>query len=81
MKIPRDCNASTLIKALRKHLNYEIIRQAGSHITIATPDKGGHSVTVPNHNPIKVGTMQGILKDIAEHHEIKLQELVRLLDL
>ncbi|HWB59958.1 MAG TPA: type II toxin-antitoxin system HicA family toxin [Chthoniobacteraceae bacterium] len=81
MKIPRDCNASVLIKALRKQYGYEPVRQIGSHITLTTQEKGEHSVTVPNHSPLKVGTLQGILKDVSEHHEVNLQELLRLLGL
>lgn len=80
MKIPRDCNGSDLAKALRK-LGYSIIRQSGSHMTLITEAKGQHPVTIPCHKPIKVGTLHGILKSVAVHHEITVEQLLTLLEL
>jgi hypothetical protein len=42
---------------------------------------GEHHVTVPNHRPIKVGTLIGILKGIAAQHELTLDELLNVLEL
>jgi hypothetical protein len=36
---------------------------------------------VPSHHPIKTGTLSGILKSVAAHHRLKVDELVQLLDL
>ena len=80
MKLPRDVSGPELIKALRK-LGYGSPRQRGSHIRITTQEKGEHHEVVPNHNPIKVGTLQGILKSIAAHHQLAVDELLELLDL
>ncbi|MFN8346005.1 MAG: type II toxin-antitoxin system HicA family toxin [Spirosomataceae bacterium] len=41
MKIPRDITGAELIKLLKK-LNYEIVRQTGSHIRIRTEQNGLH---------------------------------------
>jgi hypothetical protein len=38
---------------------------------------GEHHITIPNHRPIKPGTLQGILKNIATHHHITVDELRR----
>jgi len=64
------------VKALRA-LGYERVRQDGSHIRLTTQQGGQHHVTEPNHNPIKLGTLTGILKAVAAHHKIAIQELVR----
>lgn len=80
MKLPRDISGVELAKALRV-LEYEITRQAGSHIRLTTLVKGEHHVTIPAHNPIKIGTLAGILADIAAHHGISRDELLRLLSL
>jgi hypothetical protein len=32
---------------------------------------------VPEHDPLKVGTLSGILNDIAAHHNISKDELFR----
>lgn len=61
MKLPRDISAPQLIKALRS-LGYGVTRQKGSHIRITTPLNGEHHEVVPAHNPIKIGTLHGILK-------------------
>jgi len=66
------------VKALRQ-VGYETIRQTGSHIRVMTNQRGQHQVTVPNHNPIKVGTLSGILGDVAAHFEISRDELARRL--
>ncbi len=36
-----------------------------------------HHVAVPRHNPLKVGTLDGILGDVAEYLEIEQDELMR----
>ncbi|MCB9181842.1 MAG: type II toxin-antitoxin system HicA family toxin [Flavobacteriales bacterium] len=78
MKIPRDLTGRELSKALGK-LGYEVTRQSGSHIRLTTSRNGTHHVTVPDHRPIKVGTLSGILADIAEHHSLTREELLAML--
>ena len=78
MRIPRDLSGTDLVKALRR-VGYESSRQAGSHIRLVTTEHGQHHVTVPNHNPLKVGTLSGILGDVAAHLEISRDELARRL--
>jgi predicted RNA binding protein YcfA (HicA-like mRNA interferase family) len=80
MKIPRDCSAADLNRALKK-FGYEFDRQSGSHITLTTRLHGEHHITIPNHRPIKIGTLQGILKSVATHHGIPLAELLHELGL
>jgi len=64
MKVPRDVNAGDLIKLMAR-LGYIVIRQTGSHIRISKIINGNeHAITVPNHKPIKIGTLQNIAKDI-----------------
>jgi predicted RNA binding protein YcfA (HicA-like mRNA interferase family) len=75
MKIPKDITASELIKALRP-FGYEVVRQKGSHIRIKTEQNGEHQETIPNHKPIKIGTLNSILGNIADHFGIAKEELV-----
>jgi predicted RNA binding protein YcfA (HicA-like mRNA interferase family) len=51
------------------------VRQNGSHVRIQTNEKGRHSETIPNHNPLKAGTLRQILKNIALDLELSLDEL------
>lgn len=78
MRLPRDISGVSLARAL-KALGYEISRQTGSHIRLTTDVNGVHHLTVPAHDPIKIGTLSGILADIARHHEISRDELLRQL--
>jgi predicted RNA binding protein YcfA (HicA-like mRNA interferase family) len=80
VKIPRDCDGIELVRALRR-LGYEIERQTGSHIQLTTQRGGEHHVSVPNHRPLKVGLLHGVLKDVAEHHGMTVEELVRELEI
>lgn len=66
MKLPRNLSGADLVKALEK-IGYVVSRQKGSHIRLTTQRNGEHHVTVPNHDPLRVGTLSGILHDVAEH--------------
>lgn len=81
MRIPRDIGAADLIRA-RRMLGYERVRQDGSHIRLTTTIGGTHHVTVPNHRPLKTGTLLGgVLKPIAAHHKLNVEELLAKLGL
>lgn len=80
MKIPRDCNGKELVKALRR-FGYAVDRQTGSHIMLTTRKQGEHHVSVPNHRPLKIGMLRAILKVVAEHHKMSIEELLAELKL
>jgi len=80
MKLPRDVDGPRLLKALRV-LGYEVTRQKGSHIRITTLLDGEHHEAIPAHSPIKTGTLASILKGIAAHHRLKVEELLTRIDL
>ena len=72
--IPKDITGKELVKRLNL-LGYVTIRQNGSHVRIQTEQNGKHSETVPNHNPMKQGTLRKILKNVANHFDLTLDEL------
>jgi len=76
MKLPRDINAQQLIKHL-KPLGYLVTRQTGSHIRLTTIQQGEHHITIPNHDPIKIGTLSAILSDIANHFNKSKDDLLK----
>ena len=63
MKLPRDLSGEALVTALSK-LGYVVDRQTGSHIRLTTKENGEHHLTIPNHSPIKIGTLSAILRDV-----------------
>jgi predicted RNA binding protein YcfA (HicA-like mRNA interferase family) len=78
VRIPRDVSGADLASALRS-LGYKCTRQEGSHLRLTTERHGQHHITVPNHRAVKLGTIRNILKAVANHHEITLDEVLRQL--
>ncbi len=78
-KIPRSLSAGELIKLLDKHFSYKPVRQVGSHIRLDQISKIGNHITIPNHNPIKIGTLSSLLKEIAQQNSMSKDELVKIL--
>jgi len=75
MRLPRDVTGNDLIKALGR-LGYLPTRQSGSHVRLTTEENGTHHITIPQHDPIKLGTLSSILDDIAKHHKMTRNELL-----
>ncbi|MGB9180423.1 MAG: type II toxin-antitoxin system HicA family toxin [Pyrinomonadaceae bacterium] len=75
MKLPRDISGEKLAKAL-KALGYQATRQTGSHVRLTTLESGEHHVTIPRHNPLRIGTLAAILDDVATHFGISRDELM-----
>ncbi|MDJ0845063.1 type II toxin-antitoxin system HicA family toxin [Crocosphaera sp.] len=78
MKLPRDLSSDDLIKALSK-LGYGVTRQTGSHIRLTTQEKGEHNITIPAHNPIKIGTLNAILREVCQHFHLSRDDLLKQL--
>lgn len=66
MRLPRSLTGADLIKALESK-GYRITRQTGSHVRLTTERNGTHHITVPNHDPLRIGTLAAILKSVAAH--------------
>ena len=77
-RLPRDVTGESLARALSK-LGYSVSRQTGSHMRLTTLERGEHHVTVPRHDPLRVGTLSGVLGEVAVHFEMSRDELVELL--
>ena len=76
MKLPRDISGLELSHLLSK-FGYRIVRQTGSHIRLTSTIKiKEHHVTIPYHKPIKVGTLAGILDDVASYLEMDRKGLI-----
>jgi predicted RNA binding protein YcfA (HicA-like mRNA interferase family) len=79
VKLPRDLSGEMLVRSL-KQFGYQIIRQSGSHLRLTSIDRGfEHHVTIPPHRQLKVGTLAGILSEIAEYLELDRDELAEKL--
>ena len=78
--LPRDMSGDELVRLLRRRYGYRMVRQRGSHMRLVTNIKGPeHHVSVPRHNPLKVGTLHSIMARVAAYLEINQDELRRQL--
>jgi predicted RNA binding protein YcfA (HicA-like mRNA interferase family) len=58
MKIPRDVSGLEAVRAL-KRCGFAYLRQTGSHVILR---KESRTVVVPQHKPLKPGTLKGIVE-------------------
>ena len=75
MKTLRNISAKELVRKLSS-LGYQITRQSGSHIRLTTSEKGEHHITIPNHDPLRIGTCSAIVSEVAEHFGKTKQQLI-----
>ena len=76
MKLPRDVPGTELASLLRRH-GYQITRQTGSHLRLTSVVKGSeHHITIPRQKPLRVGTLNAILADVASYLEMERGKLV-----
>ncbi len=60
MRLPRDISGDDLANRL-KQLGYQMTRQTGSHMRLTTQEGGEHHITIPWHDPLRIGTLAAIL--------------------
>jgi predicted RNA binding protein YcfA (HicA-like mRNA interferase family) len=75
LKLPRDLSGQDLARALQA-LGYRITRTTGSHIRLTLDADPQHHVTVPAHDPLKVGTLAAILAEVASRLDLDRAELL-----
>ena len=75
MRVPRDMDATELVKSLMR-LGYRVTRQTGSHIRMTIDIPRQHHVTIPNHSPLKIGTLNSVLTEVANHFRLSRDELM-----
>lgn len=78
MKVPRGVSGDRLIKTLER-LGYVAIRQKGSHVRLRHSGPPAHMLTVPLHNPLKTGTLHGLLSEVANMRSITVESLAEML--
>ena len=65
MRLPRDIDGTEFV-ALLKPFGYAVSRQSGSHLRLTSYFTGvEHHITIPNHKPVRVGTLNSILAEVA----------------
>ena len=78
MRLPRDISGDELARLLSA-FGYVAVRQTGSHVRLSTAQCGEHHVTIPRHHPLRIGTLSGILGEIADHFHLERNDLIEKL--
>jgi predicted RNA binding protein YcfA (HicA-like mRNA interferase family) len=78
LRLPRDLSGKELARQLAI-FSYQVTRQTGSHIRLTYRENNEHHITIPNHEALRVGTLNGILLDVSEHLKISKEELIQRL--
>jgi predicted RNA binding protein YcfA (HicA-like mRNA interferase family) len=76
MKVPRDLSGAQLIKVLCRDWDYRTLHQEGSHVILQTGTPSHQRLSVPDHNPLRVGTLNSILRVVAAHKGVDRQRLL-----
>ena len=76
MKVPRDLSGAQLIKVLCRDWAYRQVNQEGSHVILQTETPGHQRLAVPNHNPLRVGTLNAIVRAVATHKGVDRQAVL-----
>ena len=79
MKVPRDLSGAQLVKVLCRDWQYRVVHQEGSHIILQTDTPAHQRLSVPNHNPLRVGTLNGIVRAVSVHKGVERQQLLDVL--
>jgi predicted RNA binding protein YcfA (HicA-like mRNA interferase family) len=77
MKLPRDLSGADLIKLLCKHHDYRRVNQEGSHVILQTETPRHHRIAIPDHNPLRIGTLNSILNAVARAKAISKDDVLR----
>jgi predicted RNA binding protein YcfA (HicA-like mRNA interferase family) len=63
--LPRDLHGRDLAQVLCARWAYTKVHQVGSHIVLQTETPRHHRVSIPAYKPLRLGTLNAILREIA----------------
>ena len=76
MKLPRDLSGSELAQVLTKRWDYVMKHQTGSHMILETERPSHQRVAIPAHKTLRVGTLHAILRSVAAHKGVGLENIL-----
>lgn len=78
MRLSSDPTGLELARRLAR-LRYAVTRKTCSHMRLTCRNGGEHHITVPNHDPPRIGTSAAILDAVAAHQDVGRNELLKRL--
>jgi predicted RNA binding protein YcfA (HicA-like mRNA interferase family) len=76
VKIPRDLYGRDLAGVLCRRWDYKQVNQVGSHIILQTEAPGHHRLSIPDHKPLRLGTLNAILRSVAAAKGVSREDLL-----
>lgn len=58
---------------------FDRVHQVGSHVILETSVPHHQRIAVPAHNRVKVGTLNSILRAVADHKGVSRDDIIRTL--
>jgi predicted RNA binding protein YcfA (HicA-like mRNA interferase family) len=77
MRSPRDLSGRELAKALCRDWGYFEVHQTGSHIILQTQTPGHQRIPIPAHKALKIGTLNEILRQVANHKGVSRESILQ----
>jgi hypothetical protein len=60
-------------------LRLPTVNRVGNHIILQTDDPTHHRVSVPDHSPLRIGTLNGILRAVAQAKGVERRDIIATL--
>ena len=79
MKIPRDVSGTDLADTLCRRWRYVRVHQVGSDIILETSEPTHQRIAIPDHDPVRLGTLISILRVIAQHKGVTRDAIIATL--
>jgi predicted RNA binding protein YcfA (HicA-like mRNA interferase family) len=79
VKLPRDLYGRDLARMLCARWAYREVNRVGSHIILQTETPRHHRLSVPDHKPLRIGTLNAILRDVAVAKNVTREEILATL--
>jgi predicted RNA binding protein YcfA (HicA-like mRNA interferase family) len=64
------------VSILCKRWDYVRLKQEGSHIILQTETPSRQRIPVPDHAPVRIGTLNTILRLVSRHKNVRKEEIL-----
>jgi predicted RNA binding protein YcfA (HicA-like mRNA interferase family) len=79
VRLPRDLYGRDVVQALCTQWGYVKVNQVGSHIILQTEAPKHHRLSVPDHKPLRTGTLNAILREVSVAKNVSREDVLNTL--
>jgi len=76
VRLPRDLYGRDVAQALCSRWGYLKVNQVGSPIILQTEVPTHHRISIPDHKPLRAGTLNAILREVAAAKGISREDIL-----